>query len=177
MTFVLRAADDPASLASAVRAAVGSVDKNQPLSELSTMDDIISKSVAPRRFRMLLLGLFALLALSLAIIGIYGVMSYNVEQRTHEIGVRTALGAAQRDILQLVVARGFKITLLGIFAGVLGALALTRFMASLLFNVSATDPLTFILAALILSAAALTASYIPARSASKLDPMNALRTE
>jgi putative ABC transport system permease protein len=126
---------------------------------------------------MLLLGLFALLALSLAIIGIYGVMSYNVEQRTHEIGVRTALGAAQCDILQLVVARGFKITLLGIFAGVLGALALTRFMASLLFNVSATDPLTFILVALILSAAALTASYIPARSASKLDPMNALRTE
>jgi putative ABC transport system permease protein len=177
MTFVLRATDHPESYAEAVRAAVESVDKNQPLSELSTMDDIVAKSIAPRRFRMLLLGLFAFLAFALATIGIYGVMSYNVEQRTHEIGVRTALGAARGDILRLIVAQGFKITLLGILAGVAGALALTRYMASLLYSVSATDPVTFVLVPLLLSTAALIACYIPARSASRLDPIDALRTE
>jgi putative ABC transport system permease protein len=177
MSFVMRTSNDPETLATAVRAAVESVDKDQPISELTTMDDIIAKSVAPRRFRMLLLGLFALLALALATIGIYGVISYNVEQRTHEIGVRTALGAAPADILRLIVAQGFRITVLGILAGFVGALALTRLMASLLYSVSATDPLTFVLVPLLLSAAALAASYIPARRASKLDPMDALRTE
>lgn len=177
MTFIVRTANDPALLANAVRATVESVDKNQPLSQLSTMDDIISRSIAPRRFRMLLLGLFALLALTLASVGIYGVMFYNVEQRTHEIGVRTALGAARGDILRLIVAQGLGITLLGVLAGVIGALVLTRFMASLLYSVSATDPLTFILVPLVLATAALAACYIPARSAAKLDPMDALRTE
>jgi len=177
MTFLVRTPNDPETLGSAVRTAVENVDKNQPLSELTTMDAIISKSVAPRRFRMLLLGLFALLALALATIGIYGVISYNVEQRTHEIGVRTALGAARIDILRLIVGQGFWITLLGILAGLTGALALTRYMASLLYSVSATDPLTFVLVPLILSTAALVACYIPALSASKLDPMDALRTE
>jgi putative ABC transport system permease protein len=177
MTFIVRAANDPASLANAARTVVQSVDKNQPLSEISTMDDIISESIAPRRFRMLLLALFALLALALATIGIYGVMSYNVEQRTHEIGVRTALGAARSDILRLVLSQGVKVTLIGILCGLASAFVLTRFVASLLYSVSTTDPLTFILVPLLLSAAALAACYIPARSASKLNPMDALRTE
>ncbi|HXX16125.1 MAG TPA: ABC transporter permease [Candidatus Eremiobacteraceae bacterium] len=177
MTFVLRTQSHPEALASSVRAAVQSVDKNQPLANLTAMDAIIAESVAPRRFRMLLLSLFALLALAMATIGTYGVMSYSVEQRTHEIGVRTALGAAGHDILALIVSQGLKIAFFGIVAGVCGALALTRFMANMLYGVSATDPLTFALVALLLFSAALAACYLPARRAAKVDPMVALRTE
>jgi putative ABC transport system permease protein len=177
MSLVLRTQNAPETLSSAVRSTVESVDKDQPLSELTTMDDILAKSVAPQRFRMLLLGLFALLALALAIVGTYGVISYAVEQRTHEIGVRTALGAGRGDILRLVVAQGFRITALGIVAGIIGALALTRFMANLLYGITATDPRTFTAVALLLSAAALAACYIPARRATKVDPMIALRSE
>jgi len=177
MSFVLRTPNDPETLATAVRAAVESVDQDQPVSALTTMDAIIAKSVAPQRFRMLLLGLFASLALILATLGTYSVLSYAVEQRTHEIGVRTALGAAPIDILRLVVAQGFRITLLGVIAGLLGALALTRFMANMLYGIGATDPLTFAAVALLLFAAALAACYVPARRAAKVDPMVALRTE
>lgn len=177
MSFVLRAQNDPATLASAVRAAVESVDKDQPLSELTTMDAVLAKSVAPQRFRMFLLGLFALLALALAVVGTYGVTSYGVEQRTHEIGVRTALGARRSDILRLVVVQGLRITAFGVIAGIVGALALTRFMANLLYGISATDPLTFAAEALLLFAAALSACYVPARRATKVDPMIALRSE
>ena len=177
MSFVLRTPYDPETLATALRAAVETVDKDQPVSKLTTMDAIIAKSVAPQRFRMLLLGLFALLALVLATIGTYSVLSYSVEQRTHEMGVRTALGAAPIDILRLVVAQGFRITLLGMIAGLLGAFVLTRLMANMLFGIGATDPLTFAAVALLLFAAALAACYVPARRAAKLDPMSALRTE
>ncbi|MGB9511251.1 MAG: ABC transporter permease [Candidatus Acidiferrum sp.] len=177
MSFVLRTSNDPETLAGAVRSAVESVDKNQPLSALATMDEILAKSVAPQRFRMLLLGLFALLALALAIVGTYGVMSYSVEQRTHEIGVRTALGAGRGDILRLVVAQGLRITLLGVVAGLAGALGLSRFMANMLYGIGASDPLTFTGVAMLLTSAALAACYIPARRATKIDPVAALRSE
>jgi putative ABC transport system permease protein len=141
------------------------------------MDEVIAKSVAPRRFRMLLLGLFALLALLLAVIGIYGVIAYSSTQRTHEFGVRIALGADRQDILKLVVRQGFKLALLGVGIGVGGALLLTRVLSSLLYEVSAHDPLTFAGVAALLMLVALAASYIPARRAMKVDPIVALRYE
>jgi putative ABC transport system permease protein len=175
MTFVLRTASNPQMLAGAVREAVQSIDRNQPLSDTTTMDEVIAKSVAPRRFRMLLLGLFALLALLLAVIGVYGVIAYSSSQRTHEFGVRIALGADRRDILNLVVRQGFKLALLGVSSGVIGALILTRFLSSLLYKVSPHDPLTFAGVATLLMIVALAASYIPARRAMRVDPMVALR--
>ena len=177
MAFVLRTESKPPLLAGAVREAVQSIDKNQPLSGTTTMDEVIAKSVAPRRFRMLLLGLFALLALSLAVIGVYGVIAYSSSQRTHEFGVRIALGADRQDILKLVVRQGFKLALLGVSSGVGGALLLTRFLSSLLYDVSAHDPLTFSGVAALLMLVALAASYIPARRAMKVDPIVALRYE
>jgi predicted permease len=177
MSFVIRTPKGPETLGTAVRAAVESIDKDQPVSKLTTMEAINGKSVAPQRFRMLLLGLFALLALALATIGTYGVISYSVEQRTHEIGIRTALGAARCDILGLVVAQGFRITFLGAAVGLLGALALSRLVANMLYGISATDPLTFVAVTLLLFVSALAACYIPARRAAKVAPMVALRTE
>ncbi|PYU76413.1 MAG: hypothetical protein DMG52_04680 [Acidobacteria bacterium] len=177
MAFVLRTESSPLILAGAVREAVQSIDKNQPLSGATTMDEVIAKSVAPRRFRMLLLGLFALLALLLAVIGVYGVMAYSSTQRTHEFGVRIALGADRQDILKLVVRQGFKLALLGVSIGVGGALLLTRVLSSLLYEVSAHDPLTFSAVAALLMLVALAASYIPARRAMKVDPIVALRYE
>jgi len=177
MAFVLRTESSPLILAGAVREAVQSIDKNQPLSGATTMDEVIAKSVAPRRFRMLLLGLFALLALLLAVIGVYGVMAYSSTQRTHEFGVRIALGADRQDILKLVVRQGFKLALLGVSIGVGGALLLTCVLSSLLYEVSAHDPLTFSAVAALLMLVALAASYIPARRAMKVDPIVALRYE
>jgi putative ABC transport system permease protein len=177
MAFVLRTESNPLMLAGAVREAVQSIDKNQPLSGATTMDEVIAKSVAPRRFRMLLLGLFALLALLLAVIGVYGVIAYSSTQRTHEFGVRIALGANRQDILKLVVQQGFKLAVLGVSIGVGGALILTRFLSSLLYEVSAHDPLTFSGVAALLMLVALAASYIPARRAMKVDPIVALRYE
>ena len=177
MAFVLRTESSPLMLAGAVREAVQSIDKNQPLSGATTMDEVIAKSVAPRRFRMLLLGLFALLALLLAVIGVYGVIAYSSTQRTHEFGVRIALGANRQDILKLVVRQGFKLALLGVSIGVGGALLLTRVLSSLLYEVSAHDPLTFSGVAALLMLVALAASYIPARRAMKVDPIVALRYE
>ncbi len=177
MAFVLRTESSPLMLAEAVREAVQSIDKNQPLSGATTLDEVIAKSVAPRRFRMLLLGLFALLALLLAVIGVYGVIAYSSTQRTHEFGVRIALGADRQDILKLVVRQGFKLALLGVSIGVGGALLLTRVLSSLLYEVSAHDPLTFSGVAALLMLVALAASYIPARRAMKVDPIVALRYE
>jgi putative ABC transport system permease protein len=177
MAFVLRTESSPLMLAGAVREAVQSIDKDQPLSGATTMDEVIAKSVAPRRFRMLLLGLFALLALLLAVIGVYGVIAYSSTQRTHEFGVRIALGADRQDILKLVVRQGFKLALLGVGIGVGGALLLTRVLSSLLYEVSAHDPLTFSGVAALLMLVALAASYIPARRAMKVDPIVALRYE
>ena len=177
MAFVLRTESNPPMLAGAVRAAVLSIDKNQPLSDTTTMDEVIGKSVAPRRFQMLLLGLFALLALVLAVIGVYGVIAYSSNRRTHEFGVRTALGADPGDILNLVVRQGFKIALFGVGSGVVGAFILSRFLSSLLYEVSPHDPLTFAGVATLLTLVALAASYIPARRATRVDPMVALRYE
>jgi putative ABC transport system permease protein len=177
MTIVVRSSADTGSVISAVREAIWAEDKNQPISNVTTMEQRISASTAARRFGMLLLALFAAVALVLAAVGIYGVMSYAVAQRTHEIGVRVALGAQRRDVLRLVVGQGLKLVLLGLGLGLAGALALTRFLKTLLFGVSATDPLTFVGIAVLLALVALLACYIPARRATKVDPLIALRSE
>jgi putative ABC transport system permease protein len=142
-----------------------------------TMDQVIARSLASRRFSMILLGVFAMLALLLASIGIYGVISYLVGERTHEIGVRMALGARPRDILQLILGRGGKLAVTGVAAGLACAFVLTRLMASMLYGIRATDPLTFAAVAIALTMIALAACYVPARRATKVDPMVALRYE
>ena len=160
-----------------MRAAVQAVDPKQPVYRVSTMEHFFSAQVAVPRATMFLLGALAVAALILAAVGIYGVMAYAVTQQTHEIGIRTALGATQRDVLRLVVGQGMTLTLIGEVIGLAGAFALTRLMTSLLFGVSATDPGTFTIIALLLTGVALFACYIPARRATKVDPLVALRYE
>jgi putative ABC transport system permease protein len=177
MTLVVRTASDPVSMAAAVRSQVQAVDRNQPVFNIKTMEQYVVQAVASWRGATLLLSLFAALALVLAAVGIYSVMSYSVTQRTHEIGVRMALGAEPRDVLRLVVGQGMMLTLIGVIAGLAAAFALTRVMSEMLYGVSPTDPTTFAAIALLLAAVALMASYIPARRATKVDPMVALRYE
>ena len=153
------------------------MDKDQPVSYIKTMDQQLDELVAQRRLNMLLLAIFAAVALMLAAVGIYGVISYSVSQRTHEIGIRLALGAQRRDILRLVVGQGLGLTLLGVGLGLAAALALTRFLTTLLFGVSPTDPVAFGVIALLLTGVALLACYAPARRATQVDPMVALRCE
>jgi putative ABC transport system permease protein len=156
---------------------IQAIDKDQPVFNIKSMDQLLSESVAQRRFNMLLLASFAGLALSLASVGIYGVMSYTVSQRTHEIGVRLALGAQPADVLKLVVRQGMILMFSGITIGLIGALALTPIMTSLLYGVSSTDPLTFAVVTVVLAIASLVSCYIPARRATGVDPLNALRYE
>jgi putative ABC transport system permease protein len=177
MTLVVRAARNPTNLIADVRSVIWSVDPDQPLGGIRTMENIVSESVAPRRLTMLISGLFAALALLLAMVGLYGVISYSVAQRSHEFGIRMALGAAKSDILSLVVAQGFRLAMAGIVVGMAGALALTRVLKSLLFGITPTDPSTFGAVALLLVGVTLLASYIPARRATQVDPMVALRYE
>jgi putative ABC transport system permease protein len=177
MTLVVRTAVDPSSSIAAVRREVLSIDRDQPVYNTSTMKQLLGQSIAQRRLSLLMLGVFSLIALLLAAIGIYGVMAYTVAQRTHEIGIRLALGAQKRDILRLVLGQGMLLTIVGVVIGVGASLALTRFLSSLLFGVSSTDPATFALITILLTGVALLACYIPARRAMKIDPMTALRYE
>jgi putative ABC transport system permease protein len=177
MTVVVRSSGNPAQLSAALRDAVFSLDPNQAISTIRSMDDVVSGSVAQPRFASQILGLFAVLALLLAAVGLYGLIAYTVSQRTHEIGIRMALGAEPRDVLKLVIGQGLKLALAGTAIGIVGALALTRLMQGLLFQVSPTDPITFISVTGLLTIVALAASYLPARRAMRVDPMIALRYE
>ncbi|HEX5835667.1 MAG TPA: ABC transporter permease [Pyrinomonadaceae bacterium] len=175
--LVVRTRGDAGLLAGAVREAVWAVDKDQPVSNIRTMDQVLAATVSRERFQMLLLTLFATLALVLACVGLYGVISYAVAQRTHEIGVRMALGAQARDVLSLVIRQGMVLTFAGLLLGVLGGLAVTRVMTDLLFGVTATDAVTFITAGGLLLVVSFLACYVPARRATKVDPLIALRYE
>jgi putative ABC transport system permease protein len=177
VSTVLRTALPPLQLAAAVRQQVKAVDDRQVMYGETTMDEILAGSLAFRRFSMLLMGVFAALALLLACVGIYGVISYLAGQRTHEIGIRMALGAEPRHVLRLVLARGMVLQLLGVGAGIVIALPLMRVLTSMLFGVKPTDPLTFVGVAALLIAVGLLACYIPARRASRVDPLVALRYE
>jgi putative ABC transport system permease protein len=177
MAVVVRTAADPLSMVNAVRGEISSVDKNQPVYDVKTMQQIVNESVSQPRLYMLLLGIFAALALVLAAVGIYGVMNYSVAQRTHEIGIRMALGAQRSDILKMVVGQGMILAAIGIVAGLIAAFVVTRVMETFLFGVGARDLLTFLIIPLVLGAVAFLSSYIPARRATKVDPMVALRYE
>jgi putative ABC transport system permease protein len=177
MVLTVRTAADPMRLAPALRAAVHEVDGEQPVSRLGSMSERVSQSTAPRRFSVVLLAIFAVLALTLAAVGIYGVISFSVTRRTREIGIRMAMGAGTGDVLRMVVGQAVLLAVTGVALGVAGGLALTRVIGSLLYNVSATDPATFILVPLVLIGVAALASYIPARRAARVDPTVALRWE
>jgi predicted permease len=177
LTVVLRSGADPAALTGSVKKEIRELDADLPMYYVRTMAQRVDESLARRRFSMLLLGVFAGVALALAAIGIYGVMSYLVNQGTREIGIRMALGATARNVQSLVVRQGMSLALAGVAIGLAGAFALTRFLQSLLFGINATDPFTFVGIALLLAAIALVASYIPARRAARVDPMISLRDE
>jgi putative ABC transport system permease protein len=173
--WAVRASGDPLSLSAAVRGAVWDIDKDLAISRLQTMEKVRAASVASQQFNLLLMGLFGCLALVLATTGLYGVTAYSVAQRTREIGIRLAMGAQTTDVLKLVMGQGIRLTVIGVAVGLAGAVASTRLMSSLLFGVTATDPVTFAIVSLLLTAVALLACYIPARRAMKVDPIIALR--
>jgi putative ABC transport system permease protein len=177
LSIVLRTAADPMLEASALRSALAEIDPNQPLVRVRTMEENMAATVAQPRFRTWLIGIFAALALVLAGVGVYGVMSYTVTQRTNEIGIRVTLGAQPEDVLRIVVGEGLRLALAGVGVGILAALALTRLLQGFLFGVSAYDPLTFGAVAMILTSVAVAASFFPARRATLVDPMVALRYE
>jgi putative ABC transport system permease protein len=175
--LVVRSGARPEGLTAAVRSEINGLDRDVPLSEIETMGSFVADSIATERVTMLLLGLFAGLAIVLSAVGIYGVVSYSVGQRTHEIGIRMALGAERRDVLWFVVGKGLALTAFGVGAGLIGALGLTRFLSSLLYGVLPTDPFIFGGVSLLLAGVALLASYLPARRAVKVEPVVALRYE
>ena len=175
--LVVRTKVEPLSVAPSIRNQIWGIDKDQPVSDIRTMDDIVASAVARQRFSMLLLGVFAGLALVLAAVGIYGVMSYSVAQRTREIGIRMALGAQRSDVLKMTVGQGLKLVGVGVVIGLIAAVIVTRVMSSLLFGISATDPMTFLSITFVLVGVSILASYIPALRATRIDPMLALRYE
>jgi predicted permease len=175
--LVIRTTGDPQSLAGAARQAVWSIDRDQPVSNVMTLDDLLDEEVAQRRVQAMLLGALAALALILACVGIYGVLSYLVTQRTQEIGVRVALGADAAHVFRTVASQGMGLTAIGIVTGLIASLLLSRLLITLLFGVNPTDPLTYAGAVAVFTAVALLACYIPARRAAKVDPMVALRYE
>jgi putative ABC transport system permease protein len=177
MTLIVRTGNDPHSLITAVQNEVHAMDQEVPVFNIKTMEEYISATVATPRFNTTLLVIFAGVALILTIVGLYGVMSYSVAQRTNEIGIRMALGAQTGDVLRLIISQGFKLVLIGLGIGLVGAFAMTRVIASLLFGVTTKDPITFVAVAVLLALVALLACYIPARRATRLDPLHALRYE
>jgi len=177
MTVIVKGSSDPNQMVAALRQQVKAVDPDQPIYNIRTMDEIRAESVASERLNLTLLSIFAGIALTLAIVGIYGVMSYSVTQRTHEIGIRMAVGAQPRDVFKLIIGQGMMLALIGVAIGLLGAFALTRLMATMLFGVEPTDPATFVVIALLLTCVALVACYVPGRRATKVNPLVALRYE
>jgi putative ABC transport system permease protein len=177
MSLVVRSLNDPAALIPAIRQQLASLDPELPFSGVRTLEQAVARTLSAKRLTNLLFATFAVTALLLAIIGIYGVMSLNIGSRTGEFGIRMALGAQSRDVLKLVLGQGMKLTVVGVLAGLGGALALMRLMKTLFFGVSATDPLTFIAIAALMTFVALLACYLPARRATRVDPMVALRHE
>jgi putative ABC transport system permease protein len=177
MTLVVRTSADPSGLAPAIRNELRALDKNLVVGGIAKMEEIVARRIAPQRFNTLLMALFAAVALTLAAVGLYGVLSHSVSQRMQEIGIRMSMGAQVGDVLRLVVGQGMRLSLIGVAAGLAGAFSLTRLMAKLLFGVKSTDPLTFALVTAMLIAVALVACYIPARRATKVDPLVALRCE
>ncbi len=177
MTFMIRSSGDPMQLAGAVRTAIASIDPDQPVAKMQTMDEVVANSLNQPRFTALLLAIFSGVAVTLAVVGIYGVLFYTVSQRTHEIGIRIALGAQRSDVLRMVLSHGMALTLLGVGIGLALALAASRFLQKLLFEVQPTDPITYAGVAVLLATVALVACYIPARRATKVDPMIALHYE
>jgi putative ABC transport system permease protein len=177
MDLVVKSAADPAALTSSIRGAIASIDKDQPIFAIATMQELVNSSISTQRITLILLGLFSALALILAAIGIYGVISYSVAQRTHEIGIRMALGADGGGVLRMILAQGVKIAGAGVGTGILASFGLTRLMTKLLYSVSSADPITFAAVAIVLVVVAMLACYIPARRALRVDPIIALRYE
>ena len=175
--LVIHTTNDPTTMAAAVRSQILAIDKQVPVYEIQTMDSRLSNSVSARRFNLMLLGGFAFLALTLAAVGVYGVTAYVIEQRTHEIGIRMALGAQESDVQRMLIGQSMGLIAVGVVLGLGGTWPLARLMKILLFGVSATDPLTFAGAAVVLVLVGLFACYVPARRAARIDPITALRSE